>query len=305
MKGKNLKEIRENGYTIIKNIFTKTECNNYIKDIWKFLENLGSGIKKKDKKTWLEHPQGNWPSNIYGIIKHYQVGHTDFVWDIRQNPRVIRIFEDLWNDEELLVSFDGIGITKPGSLEENNDYKSWFHVDQGPGKLGKHCYQSFINLEHTDEEDSSFMVIEGSHKYHTEMFENNKYFKDIDWYKLKDSDLDFIKSKGLVVKKLVIPKGAMVVWDSRTIHCNIGPEKESKRFRYVVYVCMTPKKLCDQSNLEKRISAFKDIMMTSHWPHQVNLYSKEPKILGGKEQVYNRITTPPKLSDIGLNLVGF
>ena len=34
----------------IKNIFTKTECNNYIKDIWKFLENLGTGIKKKDKK---------------------------------------------------------------------------------------------------------------------------------------------------------------------------------------------------------------------------------------------------------------
>ena len=121
MKGRNLIDLKNNGYTIIKNIFTKTECNNYIKDIWKFLENLGTGIKKKDKKTWLEHPHGNWPSNIYGIIKHYQVGHSDFVWDIRQNPWVIRIFEDLWNDEDLLVSFDGIGITKPGSLEENND----------------------------------------------------------------------------------------------------------------------------------------------------------------------------------------
>lgn len=68
---------------------------------------------------------------------------------------------------------------------------------------------------------------------------------------------------------------------------------------------MTPRKLCDQNNLEKRISAFKDIMMTSHWPHQVNLYSKEPKKLSGKEQVYNRISKIPGLSDIGLKLVGF
>ena len=41
---------------------------------------------------------------IFGMSP--QVGHQDFVWQIRKDPRITRVFEALWGTSALLSSFD-------------------------------------------------------------------------------------------------------------------------------------------------------------------------------------------------------
>ncbi len=47
---------------------------------------------------------------LYGFR---QVGHQDFVWELRKDPRIVRVFEAMWGTSELLTSFDGWAIAAP------------------------------------------------------------------------------------------------------------------------------------------------------------------------------------------------
>lgn len=250
-------ELKDFGYTIVNNVLDRKECNNIISMICRWLDTI--------------HDNTN---NMYGIIKDYNIGHSDFLWKVRTNKNVIKVFEELWNEKELLVSFDSMCIMNPPNKGGNIDSISWLHVDQGPKKKGLQCIQGFVNLEETTENDGSMIIIPGSHKYHSGMFEKNGKIFNQDWYKLKDDDIKYIDNLKLKNKRLIIPKGAMVLWDSRTIHCNCYPTNKSTNFRYVVYVCMTPKKWCNNFNLKKRIKAFEENRMTTHWPHIVKLIKK-------------------------------
>ncbi|CAN0582345.1 unnamed protein product [Laminaria digitata] len=60
----------------------------------------------------------------------------------------------------------------------------------------------------------------------------------------------------------------MVLWDSRTIHAstNVIKGREFPRFRYTVFVCMTPRAHLDNKTSLKRKKCFMDSRTTSHWP---------------------------------------
>jgi hypothetical protein len=48
-----------------------------------------------------------------GMCLQYAVTHEDFAWDVRGEPGVVGAFEKVYNDKELLVSFDAINFTFP------------------------------------------------------------------------------------------------------------------------------------------------------------------------------------------------
>jgi hypothetical protein len=55
--------------------------------------------------------------------------------------------------------------------------------------------------------------------------------------------------------------------------------------------------------LQKRIDAFTNKRMTSHWPYKVKLFGKEPNTYGG--EFYETSPLPePTLTDLGRRLVG-
>ena len=68
----------------------------------------------------------------------------------------------------------------------------------------------------------------------------------------------------------------MILWDSRTIHCNtpslVYPNNipDNKLLRAVSYICMTPRSWADNNIISKRIEAFEKNITTSHWPHYAN-----------------------------------
>lgn len=48
--------------------------------------------------------------NEKGMILHYGVTHEQWVWDIRGEPGVVDTFAKVYDDEDLIVSFDVVNV---------------------------------------------------------------------------------------------------------------------------------------------------------------------------------------------------
>jgi len=131
------KHLHEHGWAIVKGVVPVEKCNATVTEAWSWLESLDS----ERKLTRQQILKKDMPYAIHGIFQHYGIGHRNFQWNIRTDPGVIRVFEQIWNTNELLVSFDGINITIPGS-----NSKPWHHVDQGGKNPGFKCAQGLVNL---------------------------------------------------------------------------------------------------------------------------------------------------------------
>ena len=52
----------------------------------------------------------------------------------------------VWQTDDLLVSFDGCGLFRPHALNQKwKTMDGWFHVDQAGSKEGRHCVQVCIS----------------------------------------------------------------------------------------------------------------------------------------------------------------
>jgi ectoine hydroxylase-related dioxygenase (phytanoyl-CoA dioxygenase family) len=303
MNAEKLQELNAQGYVVIPNVLSSEQCDHYVSETWKQLENLGTGIQRESPETW--HDQ-NWPDNDHGIIHQYNAAHWQHVWDLRCEPKIIDIFAKLWKTRKLLVSFDGINVTRPPKYNSNQSSKSWYHTDQSFYKEGRHCVQGFINLDHSETNDATFSCLSGSHHFHKELGQNFDIEVDNDHYELRPKEIRWLcNEKKCLPVRVDIPKGSFLLFDSRTIHCNFpSKKKSSNRFRHVAYICMTPADWIDSKNLSKKKRAFTDMRTTTHWPHEVTLFRKEPF---DKTKGYDRFhcwSTKPKLSKIANQLAG-
>merc|ERR1711871_26957 len=157
------------------------------------------------------------------------MGHQ-FVWNIRQNPKVVDIFSKIWSTkpEDLLTSFDGASFHFPPEETNRGWYRqTWYHTDQSYFRPDFECIQSWVTAYNVGEGDATLAFMEGSNKYHKEF---NKYFSEIniefankgnksDWYKHSRVEQKFYEDKGCEEKRIRCKAGDMVFWDSGTIHC--------------------------------------------------------------------------------------
>lgn len=44
---------------------------------------------------------------------HYGLSHESFVWNVRSEPGVVDAFEKIYDDKDLIVSFDAINFQFP------------------------------------------------------------------------------------------------------------------------------------------------------------------------------------------------
>ena len=80
--------------------------------------------------------------------------------------------------------------------------------------------------------------------------------------------------------------------------------REDKKIRNVVYVCMTPRKLITAANLRKKQKALNELRMTSHWPHKPKLFPVNPRTYGGPLPNVTDIEKPI-LTELGRKIAGF
>lgn len=306
------------GVAIVPSVLDADECAAMNAGMWDALETLSAQwpvpMKRDCPESWRSFRHLFAKHSM--LLQHWGIGHAQYAWDVRQNAKVAEVFAKLWQTpaEDLLVSFDGVAchlppeVTRLGWFRENH----WLHCDQSFCDSDFQCVQGWVTANDTREGDATLAFLEGSHALHSEFArhagaleaENRKTFKD-DWLKLTAEQRAFYTERGCAPCRVVCPRGSLVLWDSRTIHC--GTEAVRGRaepgVRNVVYVCYQPRAMASERQLAKKRAAFEQQRLTSHWPCKVKLFPKMPRTYG--EAVLPMTELPaPRLNALGLRLAG-
>jgi hypothetical protein len=220
-----------------------------------WLNSICPSFKTDDMKTWTKQ---NMPLAAYGIFRHY-IGHTDFVWQIRE--KCIPIFEQIWEVEstDLLCSFDGGCLLTDSNC--NTKIKNWLHVDQGRNMLDFVCVQGLVNLVDNGGDDGGLVVVEGSHRYFKEYFDRHPIDGMANNWNIEQMDPQVASSKKL---KICAAAGQITLWDSRLFHYNVPPTKKNS-YRLCTYVSMAPRIGSTEKELAKRIKLYESGRMSNHW----------------------------------------
>lgn len=291
------------GVAIIKNVLDTSECENITESMWEFLNGVDDGITRDDEKSWVKL-QNMYPKHGM-LLQNFKVGHAKFVWDVRQNEKIVNIFRKLHNKNELLASFDGASISLPPEITNRGwNRKVGYHCDQSYLRDQFECIQGWVNSYDTNEGDATLGFFEKSHKLTIQAREKFNITEKADWYKLNESEIAYYKSV-CEEKRIKCTRGSLVLWDSRTVHSGIGPEKwrREKNIRCCVYVSYMPRELASEKMIKKRIKAYEEDRMTSHNAINIKLFPKTPRTYGGKLPNVKYVKT--MLNDLGRALVGY
>jgi hypothetical protein len=251
-------KLDEDGYAVVK-VMSPSEARALLQQFQKWLCSL-------DSRVDLQNPSKEWfPDTVAGIIKSYGVGHAPFMWAARTHPNVLRVFSQIWGTTELITSFDGASYI-PHQFATPN-FRLWPHCDLHPKRFDKvTCYQGLVNLIPNDNAgDGGFVVWKGTHKLRdwcAKLPEKCAQVKS-DYFQIPNDMMPHIDD----ARRLIVPEGALILWDSRVIHCNSPPVSPiHNRDRAVVYVCMMPKSLASNAVLSKRRKWAAAGRTTSHSP---------------------------------------
>ena len=303
--------IEQYGVAIVPDILNSDECEQIVNGIWNFLEHISQNwiipINRNDRETWREFYK-LYPLHSM-LLQYWGVGHIQASWNVRQNIKLVEIFAYFWNcnADDLLVSFDGLSFNLPPEITKKgwNRNNTWYHTDQSYMTPDFKCIQSYVTGLDINEYDATLSIMEGSNKYHNE-FKNKYGITDKNnWYKLNREEQLFYTEKGCNIRNIKCPKGSLILWDSRTIHCGIeaSNKRQVPNFRAIIYLCYMPRKLCSDVNLRKKQKAFNELRTTSHYPCNIKLFGKYPYSRGGELPIITPIE-PPILTDLGRKLAG-
>lgn len=305
--------LNEYGVAIVPSVLNERECKKMNSGMWDTLETLTQNweikIERNNPNSWREMRK-LYPKHSM-LLQNWSIGQAQYVWDVRQNQKVVNVFSNIWgcNAEDLIVSFDGVSYHMPPEITKLGWYrnKDWFHCDQSYTDSNFKCVQGWVTGYDINEGDATLSILEGSHKFHEECKNVFDITEKQDWYKLNDDEKRFyIEDNGCNVNRIKCPRGSLVLWDSRTIHCGTEALKNRKKenYRAVIYVCYLPRKLCDSKNIIKKQKAFNELRTTNHYPCKIKLFPKTPNTYG--KQIPEIVPIKkPILNQLGKKLAGF
>jgi len=295
-----LEFLDRNGYAVIKGVANKREVRKAHDLLWLFLEEQTS-MRRTDPESWTNAAFEAIGEAKTGICQGLNVGHSKLCWFLRCLPHVRKVFESIWKTDELVVSFDGINIFRPTAEQICRRTRSdWWHVDQGRFKTGRHAIQGFVSLTDATPATGGLCVIPGSHTSHEDLM-TYAATHDRDHVRVPSPGINPLCRHPKLVRCLA---GDLVLWDSRTVHCNTpalfdslevpptgaahssATHRSDRLLRVAVYVCMLPAHTLSAEARDLRRLAFAAHIGTTHWPdHFVDAHRLEPlkKSFGSKD----------------------
>uniref|UniRef100_A0A7S3Z9X9 Uncharacterized protein n=1 Tax=Lotharella globosa TaxID=91324 RepID=A0A7S3Z9X9_9EUKA len=307
--------LAEWGFCIIKGAAKPSEIEKAKELFVSWLRKAGITCKSGD---WKSIDGSKWKSLGFpktGVLTQYGIGQSDLLWYCRTLEGVRKAFQDVWETDDLITSFDGAGVARnPFYASEGQARQEWctqggwFHLDQN-AKLtpGFDLWQGLLNLFPSSANTGSTVVVP---KSHTDKF--SKIFTDrhrINWRKkshfvMLNRSGDFERYCKDAVQ-VVLDAGDLFLWDSRTIHCSQGinpllcdpsemtkaPEIDRKLLdpsnpfaRLVTYICMVPRERLSEESKKARMRAVREGITG---PHQPVLLGKHLRIPTRKDRRSN------------------
>ena len=267
------------GYVVVPNVLTEEEVQEYRSEFFKWYNGT----------PHLAEFHANVSGN--GIFKFHEVAHQRFAWLARTNDKIIDIFKQVWNTDELVTSFDGC-CYYPSDFSDNP--RCWIHTDQSSLKVGCHCVQSFVSF--TENIERTFVLYRGSQHLHQDYFNITNTVAKHDWCVLDPRYLDGLEYRQ---ETLHVEPGSLVMWDSRVFHQNTCGPPSCREERLVQYLCYLPRnhpKNTEEEQLLRR-KCYEYRRNTSHWPYPVVPVRKQPGIFHPDTQKelyidYDNLQTP-------------
>jgi Phytanoyl-CoA dioxygenase (PhyH) len=324
-----LKDLEEQGYCVIPEVLSRDEAASLYERIWhEFIEKAWPKCRMEDRSNWKEV----FPiHNKMGIFAG-PAGQTQVMWDLRQDPRIVDVFAQVWNTDDLIVSMDGLSLMCPREIREGY-CEPWPHVDQGilkrrdnvahnnnppidfvsesQLKTQPYTIQGQFLFEDSFEEDGGFYCIPKSHLRFTEfasqletisMMETNRR-------ETRHNFLEEFFGLSHCAKHITAPRGSLILWDSRTVHWNQHPSKDrdNPKVRMVGFLCYVPKARLSDEGKALRRKAFEMGVSTGHNPSYPELKFTQDHIWPEfKPYLEDATYIQPKinLSPLGESLLG-
>lgn len=302
----------EHGYVVIAGALSPGEAARAIDLTWDYLEELGTGVDRRDVSTWDDD---RWPTAVHGgILPGHGIGHSAAQWFIRGVPNVKRAFAAVWDTDELLVSFDGMALWRPHAINpswKTNRGGSWLHIDQHPiGRPGRQCVQGLVNLLPTSPARGGNVLIPGSHKKFATIPDVypqrlGRVPVGVDHFRFPSDDPMLAGTPPIMCH---MEAGDMLLWDSRTIHCSSpgieAPVAKAELMRAVSLVCMMPKRLTSADVIAQRRHAVDAVISTTNWTDKFVNADRFPQITQAPDIERFRRPRPPVLNAWQQALVG-
>ncbi|KAL4888813.1 hypothetical protein BDV59DRAFT_196176 [Aspergillus ambiguus] len=298
-------DLQRDGFAVVKGAVPRERAEACGEAMLTWLENFGLGFDRNDPPTI--HKDKLPVINEKGMCLNYAVTHEDFAWRIRTEPGVINVFQKVYGEKDLIVSFDAINFAFPNRTDLPPN-KPWPHQDQDPAKPGFRLMQGLVNILPNGPKDGGLIVCKGAHnlseQFHEEMaWEERIPAWNPEWYGFTEKGMQWLKDHGCEWVKICAEPGDLLLWDSRTPHYNLSPEASTPRF--CIYTCYQPVKDVTQDQLKKKKDAFESYLGTTHWPNAQHVGSNVAK-RDGKDDPHNRFepVNKPVLDSEGFKLTG-
>ena len=207
------KFLHENGYVVVDNVSSK---------------------KNRDKLVEL---MNNLPDEAKRLA-FLDLYHDDTLAQLRQDNRLVDVFTNIFNTEDLWVIFDRV-IKQSVDDVSNNELPA--HVDQNPLTHPDFCnVQAMLALRDMDETSGTLAIVPKSQRFFNEYSEWTPSEKAGYVEYGGDRDLHFVA--------LRLKEGQFVIWDSRTTHSRFR-SNEPKKDRYAALISYKP--VIDNDRLRK------------------------------------------------------
>lgn len=247
------------GILVVKNVLDAATCLALKQDMVEWLRIRN--VEVNNPVTWKSYNNDYFEmsSSILGMMNSGDICESACVQNAKSSPRLKQLFCDIYEVpvSELVMERGGVfwGFPPehyPGGripTDPTGGYAHWsdmwMHSDRGRNTVMPSTLLTTVILENVEFQDHGFVYLSNSHVYHDEFFASHpkgsldleSCLEETDYVQLTFEDVKYFEGKGCQWRKVVAPKGSVIVWDTRLIHSTCSPLKGRPRPkpRFVIY----------------------------------------------------------------------